>query len=71
MLGQNTGNVPRHAKRYADFTAEFAELQRKRIEEMLAFGDEVRAGAYPSAPYVVQANQDVVDQFADWLEANS
>lgn len=70
VLGQNRGHVPRHAKRYANFTAEYEALQRKRIEAMRDFADEVRSGAYPSTPYIVHAEDEVVARFRDWLGSN-
>jgi 3-methyl-2-oxobutanoate hydroxymethyltransferase len=71
VLGQNTGHVPRHAKKYADFTAEYAELQQKRIGAMREFADDVRNGGYPSTPYIVKAENDIVSEFKDWLVRNS
>ena len=37
VLGQNRGQIPRHAKVYADFAAEYARLQQKRVAAMKAF----------------------------------
>jgi 3-methyl-2-oxobutanoate hydroxymethyltransferase len=71
ILGQNTGHVPRHAKRYADFAAEYAVLQAKRTAAMRAFADDVHGGAYPSSPYVVEAEAEVVAAFRDWLASQS
>jgi len=71
VLGQTTGKVPRHAKVYADFRAEQAALQEKRIVAMRAFAEDVHGGAYPSAEYVVNAQDEVVAEFREWLGANS
>jgi len=71
VLGQNTGHVPRHATKYTDFRAEFAAHQHKRVSAMREFADEVRSGAYPSAPYTVHANQEVAERSEDWLASNS
>lgn len=67
VLGQNAGHVPRHARVYADFRAEYARLQEKRVAAMRAFAEDVHGGAYPSADYVVNAQAEVVAQFRDWL----
>lgn len=67
LLGQNAGHVPRHAKVYADFRSEYARLQEKRVAAMRAFAEEVHAGAYPSAEYLVSAQAEVVAEFRDWL----
>ena len=68
VLGQNRGHVPRHAKAYADFAAEQDRLQELRVKAMTAFADEVHGGAYPSAPYLVEAEAEVSVAFADWLD---
>lgn len=67
VLGQNNGHIPRHAKIYADFTAEYAKLQEKRVAAMKGFADDVHSGAYPSAPYLVASESDVVAAFREWL----
>lgn len=71
VLGQNTGHVPRHAKRYADFAAELARLQDKRIAAMRAFAEDVVQGGYPSDDYVVHAMDEVVQEFGAWLRTNA
>ena len=70
VLGQNRGHVPRHAKVYADFAAEYDRLQQMRIAAMKAFADDVHGGAYPSAEYLVEAGAEVVAAFRDWLSSN-
>jgi 3-methyl-2-oxobutanoate hydroxymethyltransferase len=67
VLGENTGHVPRHAKVYANFAAEQARLQKKRIAAMKGFVDDVQSGAYPAPQYLVDAQAEVVDRFRDWL----
>jgi 3-methyl-2-oxobutanoate hydroxymethyltransferase len=68
VLGQNTGHVPRHAKVYADFAAEHARLQQKRIAAMSAFAADVHGGDYPAPQYMVDSEAEVVAQFRDWLD---
>lgn len=67
VLGQNTGHIPRHAKIYADFKAEYALLQDLRIAAMRAFANDVHSGAYPAPQYLVDSNPDVTEAFRDWL----
>ena len=67
LLGQTTGHVPRHARAYANFAEENARLQKMRIAAMTAFAGDVRTGAYPSQPYVVDCDPDVVSRFREWL----
>lgn len=68
VLGQNRGKVPRHAKRYADFAAEYDRLQEMRIEAMRRFVTDVHEGDYPAPQYLVDCDAEVVDQFRDWLD---
>lgn len=67
VLGQNTGHVPRHAKKYADFASEYARLQQMRIAAMRQFADDVHNGEYPAPQYLVDSEAEVVARFADWL----
>ncbi len=71
VLGQNTGHVPRHAKKYADFAAENSRLQQLRINAMTEFAQDVHTGVYPSAPYLVSCPTEVVDSFCEWLDQMS
>lgn len=68
VLGQNSGHVPRHAKKYANFAAEYARLQDLRIEAMRAFASDVHSGEYPAPQYMVDSNPEVVASFRDWLD---
>ena len=67
VLGQTKGHVPRHAKAYADFNAEHARLQEKRVAAMRAFAGDVHSGSYPAPQYLVDSDPDVVAAFRDWL----
>ena len=71
VLGQNTGHVPRHAKAYANFNAEYARLQQMRVAAMSAFASDVHSGSYPAPQYTVKSDPDVVAQFGDWLDGQS
>jgi 3-methyl-2-oxobutanoate hydroxymethyltransferase len=68
VLGQNRGKVPRHAKVYADFAAEYARLQALRVTAMGRFVAEVHEGDYPAAAHLVEADSEVVSAFRDWLD---
>lgn len=68
VLGQNRGRVPRHAKVYADFAAEYDLLQAKRVEAMGRFVADVHEGDYPAPQYLVDCDPDVVAAFRDWLD---
>ena len=68
VLGQNRGHIPRHAKVYADFAAEYDRLQAMRIDAMSRFAKDVHDGDYPAPQHLVDCDPDVVAQFADWLD---
>lgn len=71
VLGQNRGHIPRHAKIYADFNAEYAALQVKRVAAMTAFAEDVHSGQYPAPQYLVGAEADVVAAFREWLDGGA
>jgi len=68
VLGQNRGHIPRHARVYADFAAEYDRLQEKRIAAMSAYAQDVHSGRYPAPDHVVDSGPDVVAAFRDWLD---
>jgi 3-methyl-2-oxobutanoate hydroxymethyltransferase len=49
VLGQNEGHIPRHAKIYRNFKAEYAQLQQERIAAFKEFSADVTDGTYPAA----------------------
>jgi 3-methyl-2-oxobutanoate hydroxymethyltransferase len=70
VLGTNRGHYPRHAKRYADFAALEAELQRKRVEAFEAFADDVAKGAYPEPKHQVDMDDETFDRFLTLAHAH-
>lgn len=53
ILGMNRGHMPRHAKVYRNFAAEFDRLQRERVAAYREFIADVASGAYPEEKHVV------------------
>jgi 3-methyl-2-oxobutanoate hydroxymethyltransferase len=53
VLGQNRGHVPRHAKKYRNFAAEYDRLQSERIAAFSEFANDVRTGVYPGKEHQV------------------
>ena len=68
VLGQNRGHIPRHAKVYADFAAEYERLQALRIDAMSRFARDVHDGDYPAPQHLVDCDPAVVESFRDWLD---
>jgi 3-methyl-2-oxobutanoate hydroxymethyltransferase len=67
VLGQNRGHVPRHAKVYRNFAAEFDRLQSERIAAFSEFVSDVRSGSYPEQRYMVGIAPDELNRFLDGL----
>lgn len=68
VLGETTGRMPRHARRYADFAAEYAALQGRRVAAFAAYRDAALDGSFPSAAEIVAGDPGEVAAFRDWLE---
>ncbi len=63
MLGSNTGHVPRHAKQYRDFAAEYERLQQERIAAFGEFVRDVHEGAYPEPGHIVKTDPAELEAF--------
>lgn len=61
VLGTGTSRMPRHAKRYADLSAEETRLQRMRVEAFSAFASDVRSGGYPERKHEVRVAPEVLE----------
>lgn len=69
VLGSNTGHYPRHAKRYRDFAAEYARLQKERISAFTEFARDVETGAYPAASHKVGISPEEMKAFRKLLSS--
>ncbi len=67
VLGQNDGHVPRHAKVYRNFQAEYARLQQERIAAFREFAADVAEGRYPAAEHLVGIADDEFEAFRQQL----
>ncbi|MFM2106757.1 MAG: hypothetical protein RL338_1789 [Chloroflexota bacterium] len=70
VLGENRGHIPRHAKVYRDFAAEYDRLQGERIAAFGEFVADVRSGAYPEPRHLVPADAAELDRFRRALAAD-
>lgn len=68
ILGYTDGHVPRHARAYRDFGAEYARLQQERIAAFGEFAADVESGGFPEERYLVRMPQEELDLFRDRLE---
>jgi 3-methyl-2-oxobutanoate hydroxymethyltransferase len=67
ILGTNRGHMPRHAKVYRNFAAEFDRLQRERVAAFKEFIADVASGAYPEERHVVRMAESELAAFREGL----
>lgn len=67
VLGQNRGHVPRHAKTYRNFAAEFDRLQQDRIAAFREFREDVDSGAYPASSHNVGVSEVELSRFRSMI----
>lgn len=63
ILGTNRDHIPRHAKVYRNFAAEFDRLQEERIKAFQEYIADVESGAYPEDKHVVRLTSDEQERF--------
>ncbi len=63
ILGTNRGHMPRHAKVYRNFAAEFDRLQQERISAFKEYIDDVNTGAYPEDKHVLRMDKTELGTF--------
>lgn len=63
VLGENRGHVPRHARAYRNFAAEYDRLQGERVGAFSEFVRDVQTGNYPAAAHVVGVDRAELDEF--------
>lgn len=67
ILGEGKSRVPRHAKVYRDFAAEYARLQAERIAAFKDYVNDVESGAFPEAKHLVRMKDGEFDKFMDGI----
>lgn len=67
VLGENRGHIPRHAKVYRDFAAEYDRLQGERVAAFSEFVSDVRSGAYPEQRHLVATDAAELARFRELL----
>lgn len=63
VLGENRGHVPRHAKAYRNFAAEYDRLQSERVDAFSEFVRDVQTDGYPAAAHVVGVDRAELEEF--------
>jgi 3-methyl-2-oxobutanoate hydroxymethyltransferase len=67
VLGANKGHVPRHAKVYRNFAAEYDKLQIERVAAFQEYQQDVASGAYPQVAHEVAISPAELDKFKQAL----
>ena len=68
ILGTNRGHMPRHAKVYRNFAAEFDRLQRERVSAFSEFIADVRLGNYPEERHLVRMPESELSAFTELMD---
>jgi 3-methyl-2-oxobutanoate hydroxymethyltransferase len=68
ILGENRGHVPRHAKVYRNFTAEYDRLQVERIKAFSEYRDDVISGAFPETAHVLHMEAREYESFLKGID---
>ena len=67
VLGYTEGHMPRHAKAYRDFSAEYARLQAERTAAFAEFAADVESRAFPEDRHLVAMPPEERLKFMDRL----
>ena len=71
ILGETSGRVPRHAKVYRNFAAEYDRLQAERIAAFGEFVHDVKTGAFPADAHLVRMSDAEFEEMMERLHAVS
>lgn len=63
ILGDYDERIPRHAKKYRDFAAEYRKLQDERIAAFKEYVADVDGGAFPAAGNLIEIDDEVFEEF--------
>jgi len=67
ILGDNTGHIPRHAKVYRNFKAEYARLHQESVAAFREFKADTDTGAYPAQNHLIGVPEAEYDKFMQAL----
>jgi 3-methyl-2-oxobutanoate hydroxymethyltransferase len=67
VLGQTRGHIPKHAKVYRNFAAEYDRLQQERIAAFREFHGDVQTHAFPEKTQVISALPGELEKFKAML----
>jgi 3-methyl-2-oxobutanoate hydroxymethyltransferase len=68
ILGDYDERIPRHAKAYRDFQAEYRRLQDERLAAFREYADDVREGRFPERCHLSEMKPELLDQVISELD---
>ncbi len=69
ILGDYEERLPRHAKAYRNFLAEYRRLQKERVAAFREFIDDVKTGRFPEPGHLVKLSEDRLAELIRAIEA--
>ena len=67
ILGQSQIQLPRHAKKYADFEKLMQKIQKERVNAFKEFNSEVRSNKFPSKKNIISIDKKELINFKKFL----
>ena len=67
LLGEYDERLPRHAKAYRNFLAEYRRLQEERIAAFREYVADVQSGSFPEPRHLVEMDEAEFEAFRDSL----
>jgi 3-methyl-2-oxobutanoate hydroxymethyltransferase len=68
ILGDYDERIPRHAKAYRNFLAEYKRLQNERIAAFREYADDVRSGRFPQSGNLIEMPEKALKQLVEAVE---
>jgi len=71
ILGDYDERIPRHAKAYRNFLAEYKRLQNERIAAFNEYAEDVKSGRFPQLANLVEMPEKALRQLVEAIEEGS
>ncbi len=68
ILGEYDDRLPRHAKAYRNFLAEYRRLQEERLAAFREYVADVKEGRFPEAGHLVEMDEAEFEAFRETLD---
>ncbi len=68
ILGDYDERIPRHAKAYRDFSAEYKRLQNERVAAFEEYAADVKSGRFPQAGNLINMGDEILREVIGEIE---